>query len=426
MQFDRPTQALLSLLASRERDAPVPQVELSADEWSVFARTAVRHGVAPLLHARLHSAANAERASGRVPDRVLDVLKAYFVRTGLEQLRLYAQLAPLLRALAGQGIEVIVLKGAFLAETVYAERALRSMGDADLLVRHADLARVDQILRALGWQQRVADDPSSPRQAGGHQLQTFKRDSARVEVHWNIEDDESPFAIDVDGLWARAHPARIAGVSVLALSPEDLLLHLCLHTSYNHGWLQFEAGLRPLVDIGATLWHFGNRIDWDVFGRRAVEWKVQRCAWLTLKLADYLLAATAPDEIMSALVPEGVNRTVVDAAVMLILGNYYADLTRALPALGRRWLIKRRQNLSKQAWLRRALWPGPEALRAAYPSLRGRPRLRYPFHWIDLTRDALRVSFGREGRRLSSCERTRMTLAGWLEACASPAAAGHA
>jgi hypothetical protein len=425
MQFDRPTQALLSLLASRERNAPVPQVELSADEWSAFARTAVRHGVAPLVHARLHSAANAERASGRVPGHVLDVLKGYFFRTGLEQMRLYAHLAPLLRALAEQDIDAIVLKGAFLAETVYGDRALRSMGDADLLVRRADLVRADQTLRALGWQQPVADDPSSPLRAGGHQLQTFQRDTARVEVHWNIEDDESPFAIDVDGLWARARPAQIAGVSALALSPEDLLLHLCLHTSYNHGWLQFEAGLRPLVDIGATLWHFGDRIDWDAFGRRAVEWRVQRCAWLTLKLADYLLDASVSDEIMCALVPEGVNRTVIDGAVMLILGNYYADLTRTLPTLGRRWLIKHRQNLSKQAWLRRALWPDAEALGVAYPSLRGRPRLRYPFHWIDLTRDALRVSFGREGRRLSSCERARMTLADWLEACASPTA-GHA
>jgi Uncharacterised nucleotidyltransferase len=413
MQFDRPTKAILALLSCRERGAPVPRVELTDSEWSALARTAVRHGVAPLVYARLSTTGD------RVPPHVLDVLKGYFFRTGLENLRLYARLAPVLRALAEQGIDAIVLKGAFLADTVYEDRALRSMGDADLLVRRVALPRVDQTLRSLGWDQPVADDATAPRQARGHQLQTFVRDSARIEVHWSIEDDDSPFAIDVDGLWQRAHPVQVAGVSALALAPEDLLLHLCLHASYNHGWLQFEAGLRPLVDIDATLQHFAHRVDWDVFTQRAFGWKVQRCAWLTLTLANYLLGADVPERVVAALAPEAVNRDVVDSAVTLALSNYYAEVTHTLPALGRRWLTKRRQILSVPAWWREVLWPDIDALTAAYPSVHGAPPVRYLIHWIDLTRDTLRVSLGREGRRLASCERTRMLLAGWLEAPAA-------
>src|SRR5438045_2442791 len=116
MQFDRPTKAILALLSCRERGAPVPRVELTDSEWSALARTAVRHGVAPLVYARLST------TSDRVPPHVLDVLKGYFFRTGLENLRLYTRLAPVLRALAAQGIDAIVLKGAFLADTVYEDR----------------------------------------------------------------------------------------------------------------------------------------------------------------------------------------------------------------------------------------------------------------------------------------------------------------
>ena len=413
MQFDRPTKAILSLLSCRERGAPLPRVQLTDSEWSAFARTAVRHGVAPLVYARLSTTGD------RIPAHVLDVLKGYFFRTGLENLRLYARLAPVLRALSEQRIDAIVLKGAFLADTVYEDRALRSMGDADLLVRRVALPRVDQILRRLGWDQPLADDATAPRQPGGHQLPTFVRDSARIEVHWSIEDDDSPFAIDVDGLWQRAHPVQVAAVAGLALAPEDLLLHLCLHASYNHGWLQFEAGLRPLVDIEATLRHFAHRIDWDVFTQRAFGWKVQRCVWLTLTLANCLLGADVPERILAALAPQAVDRNVVDSAVTLAVTNYYAEVTHALPALGRRWLIKRRQILSVPEWWREVLWPDGNALTAAYPSVHDAPHARYLIHWIDLARDSLRASFGHEGRRLASCERMRMLLAGWLEAPAA-------
>jgi hypothetical protein len=238
-------------------------------------------------------------------------------------------------------------------------------------------------------------------------------------VHWNIEDDESPFAIDVNGLWQRTRPVQIAGVFALALAPEDQLLHLCLHASYNHGWLQFEAGLRPLIDIGATLRHFAHRIDWDVFAQRAFDWKVQRCAWLTLTLASCLLGADVPERVVTALAPQSGDRAVVDDAVKLALGNYYAEVTQALPVLGRRWLTKGRQSFSVPARMRHMLWPDLDALAAAYPSIHGAPPVSYLFHRIDLTRDTLRASLGREGRRLASCERTRMILADWLEAPAA-------
>jgi len=143
---------------------------------------------------------------------------------------------------------------------------------------------------------------------------------------------------------------------------------------------------------------------------------VQRCIWLTLKLVTALLEADVPKRVIDSLAPAEVDPTIVEAAMGLLLGSHYADVTRALPVLGGRWLIKRRQNLSTSTWLRQALLPRLDVLRAAYPSMPGPTSLRYPIHWIDLANDGLRASLGREGRRLSSCERTRMTLAGWLEA----------
>ena len=57
----------------------------------------------------------------------------------------------------------------------------------------------------------------------------------------------------------QTRPATIADVEVLALSPGDLLLYLCLHASHRHG---LGGGLRPLCDVSETIQCFRDEIDW--------------------------------------------------------------------------------------------------------------------------------------------------------------------
>jgi len=61
-----------------------------------------------------------------------------------------------------------------------------------------------------------------------------KEGGAMVEVHWTLLEEDEPFTIDADALWERTVPARIANLDALALSVEDLVLHLCLHLAYQH------------------------------------------------------------------------------------------------------------------------------------------------------------------------------------------------
>ena len=53
--------------------------------------------------------------------------------------------------LAAEGIEVIVLKGASLVESVYGNPALRQMGDVDLLVREGDFKAAVDVLKKDGY-----------------------------------------------------------------------------------------------------------------------------------------------------------------------------------------------------------------------------------------------------------------------------------
>ena len=206
-------------------------------------------------------------------------------------MRVYHELARVLETLQDEDISVIALKGAHLAEVVYGNIALRPMSDVDLLVKEPDLSRVEKKLLAMGY---TPDEKNTAELAERCVHFTYKlpREGLCMEIHWNIQLSNSPFNVDVDGLWKRTRPAMIAGVRVLALSPEDLLLHLCLHTAFRH--LFGQSALRSLCDISETIRHYQDQIDWEQVRHRAHQWGIGNCLHLTLHLASKLLGAAVP------------------------------------------------------------------------------------------------------------------------------------
>ena len=138
-----------------------------------------------------------------------------------------------------------------------------------------------------------------------------KANGLSVEIHWTILDEDKPFLIDVQGLWARALPARIAGVDALALSPEDLVLHLCLHLTYQH---HLKLGLRGLYDITLALRHFDGQLNWEELIKIAQAWGAERVAWLSLTLAADLLGAEIPDPVLAQLHPANIEPWVLASA----------------------------------------------------------------------------------------------------------------
>ena len=86
----------------------------------------------------------------------------------------------------------------------------------------------------------------------------------------------------------------------MVLSPEDLLLHLCLHASRH----QFEFGLRLLYDIRTALDRYGREIQWDRVRSRICDWGVERSAYMALRLARELTNVSYPDALLEEIEPQ--------------------------------------------------------------------------------------------------------------------------
>ena len=282
---------------------------LSPAAWRELLASSEAHQVQPLLAQRVLSAVLSSGAD--VPDEIRTTLLAIERDTVERNMRRHRDFATAIRALAGK--PVIVLKGMHLLSQIYESLAARSMIDIDLLVRTGDLRSSAVALESAGYSAlqpyRISDEAKP---FFMHHLPPFTMDGGTtIELHWHVAmPAPNSEGIDVAGMWERAVPARIAGVDVQVLSPEDLLLHLCIHATYGH---RCQVSARASCDIAAVIQR--TEIDWPRFVERAVRWRVATGTYIALRLTRELLETPVPANVLAALEPENFDESLLTAAL---------------------------------------------------------------------------------------------------------------
>ncbi|MEE9911664.1 MAG: nucleotidyltransferase family protein [Deltaproteobacteria bacterium] len=283
---------------------------VSADEWRRVIVLARQHSVSPLLHHRLKSLALS------LPVEPADELKKDHLVLSMRNVRLYHILSDVLQLLQEKNIAVMVLKGAYLAEAVYSDIGLRGMNDIDLLVKKDDLPRVEQTLLASGGE--ATDCQRVITQDNYHFGYKLPGSGIKAEIHWTLMAMDN-VTNDIHGMWARSQGVTIAQTATRALSPEDLLLHLCLHMAKH----VFDMQLRMLCDIGEVVRHYEAKLDWSQIDSRARRWGIQRAVYVILRLAQELLEAAVPADRLASLCPDDFN----ECYLVQMRDQIFADIT---------------------------------------------------------------------------------------------------
>lgn len=275
---------------------------ISSIDWNELFRRSQELNVMSLCYARIK-----ELSIGKsVPPNTLDELKKEYLHTIYLNTMAIHNLSKVLLAFKQANIEVIPLKGCYLIENIYNNIALRFMGDADLLVHKNDLNQVRNVLLELGytagpyWLEAVDEQT--------HALPPFSKPNAvNLDVHWTFENPGNPFNFDMNAVWERSIPSKIADVDVLSLSPEDFLLHLCLHTAYHH---HFTTGLRSICDISKTITCYAKIINWDLLIFRTKEWHAEKSVFLALHITETLIGLSIPTSLLNQLRPADFNSSI--------------------------------------------------------------------------------------------------------------------
>ncbi len=177
------------------------------------------------------------------------------------------ELASLLESFNKVNIDILLLKGAALWQTVYRENPVRSLSDFDFLVRHEDLARAMSLLSDLGY----ADTKSPSLPSMWHQENLSQRlhkwnfdlvnPSKMVMVDLHVEPLEAgtTFTLPAELMWKEAILVNIGTSRAFLPSPRHLFAHLAFHL-IKHRSISRNVAFSWYLDLAECLRYFGDSV----------------------------------------------------------------------------------------------------------------------------------------------------------------------
>ncbi len=375
-------RALLGFLQPAAGAAAAVRVgELSPQAWDEILGIALRHGVAPLLHRALQS----NGALGRLPNPVRARLEEERRATALDNLRNYGQFRRVARALRERGVPVIALKGLHLAELVYRDISLRPMSDLDILVPRSQVKQAVATLHGLdyGFDEDLSGAANAMLDTKYDVELAHRHMDILLEVHWSLSEPPKRYTAVLEDIWRSAVPARLGDADALVMSPEFVLLHVCVHLACHH---VFVFRLSALCDI-AEIVRVHPELDWIVVVGHGRRHGWGRGVAAALRLAMDHLGAAVPADVLASLGADALDPAMLAEAMehLLISGEMPVGLSHAtnlMAFVGKRGLVQKLAALWARIFVPRA----ELALIYRVPERSARVALYYAVRMRDLLR----------------------------------------
>ena len=286
---------------TRNGDPPV----IRDIDWNIFLKKARNEGVSPLVFSRLPGLAE----HYDIPEYVAEELKKDYYLSATKNALIFEELKKVLGLFNQSKLQIIVMKGAALAETIYGNLALRPMSDIDLLVKKEDLHQVDELLKKLGYSpaDRSVDDVDfTSTYLTTLDYRNSAKNSPSFHIHWHFVNSTIPNEsyinhIKMDDIWQDAVKTNIADIETWVMSPHHLIIHLSEHA------LRVTHSLSKLsyfCDIDKAINYYGKDLDWNLLVRDTIRFNLNKMVYTTLYFSRYFIKAEVPKDVLLKLKPK--------------------------------------------------------------------------------------------------------------------------
>jgi hypothetical protein len=231
----------------------IPQIK----KWDYTLKLAIENGMAPLVYKKIPLLGN----GSMVPEGVKEKLSQTYLKTLSRNMVLYEHFRQIATEFSKVGIDVIPLKGIYLAEFLYKDIGLRQMSDIDLLVRNEDATKSIEILENLGYQKSLSLEEFIDNRVDHHHLTPMIKCGVSIEVHTKLHRKSEDYSIDINGIWSNSIDYSITGCSVKAMDFSHLIIHNCVHLDKHFKKKKYH--LKSFIDISLLVGVFREKIDWN-------------------------------------------------------------------------------------------------------------------------------------------------------------------
>lgn len=292
-----------------------------------------------------------QRNKAIVEAALLTHFRAAYLREELRSKIFRRILRDVLSALTIEGVSYLACKGSVLADTVYADPALRHCHDIDILfLTEDDLFRAASLFPSMGfvssWE---ACDPEV------RPITLIHESGLPLLLH------RRPFripqySVPLEDLWQRSRIQPVVGIPTRILSPADNLLQVCIQAASCSG---SRESLRWIPDAWNIMARYPN-LDWEVVLGCATQSHLALPLSVTLGYLAEELNAPIPPAVMDRLyaVASQTDATMGETALAAALAGTRPDLKRLIRVVGgwRPWALILK-------WI---VFPSPSYLRSAY------------------------------------------------------------
>ena len=273
-----------------------PPIAGSATHWSELVQLAWDEGAVGALHDYCQ-----RLPRGAVPKEIERQIACLALERQLRLRVLENRTRQSLAILNDANTDVMLLKGAALATTVYAAFTQRPMNDVDILVDPAKAEDTKRRMLLAGWA-RETELPGDAVYRTHHHLAPLVDtlgSRSRLEIHRTLLPEGHPFILPLSEIWREARVSELGGHRVLVLEPTRHALHIAIHFAWSH---MMRAGAwHAFRDLGALA--RAEMIDWTELVKIARRARAATCCYWTLKLAQVLTGLAVPDSVLRELAP---------------------------------------------------------------------------------------------------------------------------
>ena len=305
---------------------------------------ALQNGVGGVLYRNLEKADFLEKLGLEHSQR----LQSIYYQTVRLNLKLIHDIKEVLKRLNQENLDVVLLQGITLLNSVYEDIGLRPMKDIDLWVLPGDFDKLIRLLASLGYEKEEFYPSTYVKQETAIDINTHILWADRVKARGSLLNKKQ------EEIFNNAVQIEFDDQAGLCLNPYDQVLYLSLHVIKHHA-----ERLIWMLDIKGLVDHW-THADWQGLIERASELGPINTVAQILYLLNAILKLQLPAEAKRML-----QTVSLGWAEKAILG--LRQTRDALPEWGQIVLLPSGKGLRKRvAFTFETLFPRPEILRQVF------------------------------------------------------------